>query len=227
MREYICIRRKSLDNYLNQKWLKAQKATENSIKKFIYYYEDMLLEKYIEPHQFIKVTFWNEPKEKLKGFVDITGIEIYQDEQIEKGSILATNIILEGSDGVGKTSTIEGLIKYGIICQDRSTDIICKYMLLDIPMKERCEAYRNYLENNDMRVIFLVNHNKKEINRRINSREKISEFDKLANEYNELYWQTYKEMSKYNLNNPIYLVDCTDLTLEQQIKAVKKVIENI
>ena len=39
-------------------------------------------------------------------------------------------IILEGTDGVGKTVTIAKLREEGIECQDRSKDIISKYMIL-------------------------------------------------------------------------------------------------
>lgn len=39
-------------------------------------------------------------------------------------------IILEGTDAVGKTSTIHELKKENIICLDRSKDMISKYMLI-------------------------------------------------------------------------------------------------
>ena len=34
-------------------------------------------------------------------------------------------IIIEGTDGVGKSTTIKRLAKNNIICQDRSRNVIC------------------------------------------------------------------------------------------------------
>ena len=134
-------------------------------------------------------------------------------------------IILEGTDGVGKTSTILGLKKYGITCADRSKDVISKYMLCNIDMKERAHKYYEYLKYNDVLVIFLINNDRDELMNRIYSREKISDFDSEAYEYNGLYLETYNYMKKHNLlNDKLILVDVTNLTLDEQIEKVKKVI---
>lgn len=134
-------------------------------------------------------------------------------------------IILEGTDGVGKTTTINALKKDNISCQDRSKDIFSKYMLFDIDMKERTRHYYDYLKNNDCIVIFLINNDKEELMRRIYSREKISDFDLQAYEYNQLYKETYNYMSKYDmLCGKLFLVDVTGLNVEEQIQKVKDVI---
>ena len=67
-------------------------------------------------------------------------------------------IILEGTDAVGKTSTIHELKKENIICLDRSKDVISKYMLFDYSLEYRASKYYQYLKENDCIIIFLVNN---------------------------------------------------------------------
>lgn len=134
-------------------------------------------------------------------------------------------IILEGTDAVGKTSTIEGLKKYNIICKDRSKDMISKYMIFDYSTKFRANKYYEYIKNHDCKIIFLINNDKEELLRRVYSREKISDFDLDTNKYNELYKETYYYMKENNmLANKIFLVDVTGLNLDEQINKVKEVI---
>lgn len=134
-------------------------------------------------------------------------------------------IILEGTDGVGKTATIAKLREEGIECQDRSKDIISKYMLFTVSMEERVKQYEKYFKKSDMKVIFLINNNGDELMKRIYSREVIGEFDLEAVAYNKLYLDTYEYMKKRNLlQDKLYLVDCTNLTLEEQVQKVKGVI---
>lgn len=134
-------------------------------------------------------------------------------------------IILEGTDAVGKTSTIEELKKYNIICADRSKDVISKYMLFDYSMEFRANKYHEYIKNNDCKILFLINNDKEELLRRVYSRETISDFDLDTNKYNELYKETYNYMKEHNmLENKIFLVDVTGLTLDEQVNKVKEVI---
>lgn len=161
------------------------------------------------------------------GFIDITKEPIYEDRAILNGSVISNNTILEGTDGVGKTTTIIELLKEGIICQDRCMDMISKNMLFDIPMDKRANKYQNYLKNSDKNIIILVNTDKKELEKRINQRKVLSEFDLLAYEYNKLYVETYNYMEKRNmLENKMFMVDCTGLTIKEQANAVKKIILN-
>lgn len=135
-------------------------------------------------------------------------------------------IILEGTDAVGKTSTIEELKKYNIFCEDRSKDLVSKYMLFKYTTEFRANKYYEYLKNTDCKIIFLINNDKEELLRRVYSREKISDFDLDTNKYNELYKETYDYMKENNmLENKLFLVDVTNLTLEEQTIKVKDVIE--
>jgi len=135
-------------------------------------------------------------------------------------------IIIEGSDAVGKTSTVEELKKDHIICMDRSKDMISKYMLFEYSIEFRANKYHEYLKKNDCMILFLVNHDKEELIKRVYSREKIDEYDLQTCEYNQLYQETYEYMKENNLlENKLFLVDVTNLTLEDQVKKVKEIIQ--
>ena len=134
-------------------------------------------------------------------------------------------IILEGTDAVGKTTAKELLVKEGIFVEDRSRDVISKYMLFDVDMETRAEAYFKFLSENDVIVIFMVNSDREEIMRRVYSREKVSEFDKRADEYNDLYENTYRYMKERGLTkDKLFLLDCTHLSVKETVCALKEII---
>ena len=135
-------------------------------------------------------------------------------------------IIIEGTDAVGKTSTINELKKFNIICEDRSKDLISKYMLFDYTMEFRANKYYEFLKNNKCVIIFLINNDDEELLRRVKSREIIGDYDLDAPLYNKLYLDTYLYMKEHNmLENKLFLVDVTNLDLESQVNRVKEVIE--
>ena len=136
-------------------------------------------------------------------------------------------IILEGTDAVGKSSTAAALAKRGIMCEDRSKDIISRYMLFDVDMSVRAAHYDAFLRNADVLVVFLVNHDEQELMRRIYSRPTVSEFDKRANEYNRLYQDTFEYMVAHKLTHgKLVLLDCTGLSLDEQIDAVEHTVRS-
>lgn len=135
-------------------------------------------------------------------------------------------VILEGCDAIGKTSTIEILKNnMGINCSDRSKDVFSKYMVESVSLKERARIYFEYLSIHDNMVIFLINNDKEELERRINLRPIKNEFDEKAYFYNQLYQETFKYMEENDmLNNRLFLVDVTGLSLEEQANKVKETI---
>ena len=160
-----------------------------------------------------------------RGFIEVTGNEKYENLGIFNGSIVSNNTILEGTDAVGKTTTITELLKDGIICQDRCMDMISVNMLFEISMKERALKYKEYLKHIDKKIVIMINNDEEELKRRINKRKNLSEFDALACEYNKLYEETYYYMRNHNmLENRMFLVDCTGLTIKEQVEAVKEII---
>lgn len=162
-----------------------------------------------------------------KTFVEVTDNPIYANKNIAKGSIKRTNVIIEGTDAVGKTTAIEKLLADGIVCQDRCEEVISKNMLFDISNEERSQKiYKEYFSKpNSNTIIFLVNFDEEELMRRVKARGEISEFDLEAYKYGLLYKETYDYMcSQYEIGNKLMLVDCTGLNIENQYEKVKNVI---
>lgn len=211
------------------------KANDNKcIRKIRKYYIDgdfqIDVDYFLEPINMIMVEVETENEQLQnyippRGFIEVTENPRYENLAIFNGSIISNNTILEGTDGVGKTTTIVELLNQGIICQDRCMDMISINMLFDVSMEERANKYQNYLKNIDKKIIFMINNDKDELKSRIQKREVISEFDLLACEYNKLYEDTYIFMKRNNmLENKLFLVDCTGLTIDEQTNAVRKII---
>ena len=134
-------------------------------------------------------------------------------------------IILEGTDAVGKTSTIRELKKENIICEDRSKEMISKYMLAEYDIAFRAKKYQEYLKKQECFIIFLTNSDKEELLRRVHQRTKISDFDLQAPEYNQMYQDTFDYMEENNMREgKLFLVDVTGLSLEEQVQKVKQKI---
>ncbi len=132
-------------------------------------------------------------------------------------------IILEGTDAVGKSTVINNLKEYNI--QDRDK-YISSLFDFNISLNTRVTKLYEYLNNHYNNIIFLINNDKDELERRINLREKIDEYDKYTYLYNLMYLKTYLYMEYNNmLLNKLYMIDCTNLNEEQQIKKVKKLID--
>ncbi len=134
-------------------------------------------------------------------------------------------IILEGTDAVGKTTTIKLLETEGIILKDRSKDIISKYMLEDYSIDFRAKKYYEYLKENDDIVIFLINNDKEELDRRVKQRKIINEFDLKAYEYNLMYKETFEYMKENNmLLDKLFMIDVTNLNIKSQKEKVKEMV---
>lgn len=190
------------------------------------------IDEFLKPSQFTMIevstdTGRLEDYAPEKTFVEVTNNPIYTNKNIANGSIKKSNVIVEGTDAVGKTTTIEKLLADGIICQDRCEKVISKNMLFDISNEKRGEEiYNEYFSKpNNNTIIFLVNFDEKELMRRVMSRGKISDFDLEAYRYGLLYKETYDYMcANYNIGNKLRLVDCTGLGVEEQYKEVKKTV---
>lgn len=191
---------------------------------------DIVIDTFLEPLEMIIVSISsaNTPLDKYpspKGFIEVSNLTIYENYEIYKGSVKSNHTIIEGTDGVGKSVTIAKLMEKGIIAQDRCMEVISPNMLFNIGMKERAKKYHAYLKNISKKIIFLVNNNEIELNRRIAKRQVVSEYDIDAVKYNKLYLDTYSYMKKNNmLENKLFLIDCTALTIEEQVNKVKDII---
>ena len=161
-----------------------------------------------------------------KGFLEVSNTKTFENYGIYNGMVKANRTIIEGTDGVGKTETIKKLLEDGIICQDRLVEVVSKNMFFDIDMDIRAKRIEDYLINNNNDIIILINNDKEELEKRIRMREVLSEYDLEAFRYNQLYLDTFNYMKENKmLHNKMFLVDCTHLTIDEQVKEVKKIIE--
>lgn len=134
-------------------------------------------------------------------------------------------IILEGTDAVGKSSVIKNLEGYQLLDRDKN---ICKLFDFNFSLLERTNRLKEYLNNNKNHVIFLINNDKEELERRVSLRDIIDEYDKYTYLYNLLYLETYLYMEKNDLlSNKLFMVDCTGLNLEEQTSKVREIIDKI
>lgn len=161
-----------------------------------------------------------------KGFLEVSNTKTFENYGIYNGMVKANRTIIEGTDGVGKTETIKKLLEDGIICQDRLVEVVSKNMFFDIDMDIRAKRIEDYLINNNNDIIILINNDKEELEKRIRMREVLSEYDLEAFRYNQLYLDTFNYMKENKmLHNKMFLVDCTHLTIDEQVREVKKIIE--
>ena len=159
------------------------------------------------------------------GFIEVTDNSRFENSKIYNGSIISNNAIIEGTDGVGKTTAIEGLLQKGIICRDRCMEVISVNMLFEISMEERTRKYQEYLKRIDKKVVFLINNDKEELERRINLRGKLSEFDEEAYAYNILYLDTFNYMKEINmLEGKLFMVNCTGLSVDEVMDKIESII---
>ena len=134
-------------------------------------------------------------------------------------------IVLEGTDAVGKTSVINTLSDYELLDRDKN---ICKLFDFNVSLVDRANKLKKYLDTNKNYVIFLINNDRAELERRIQLREAVDEYDKYAYLYNLLYLETYLYMKQKNfLCDKLFMVDCTGLSLEEETMKVKEIIDNI
>lgn len=134
-------------------------------------------------------------------------------------------LILEGTDAVGKSTVIKNLSGYDLYDRDKN---ISHLFDLNISLIERVEKLKEYLTKKDNHLIILVNNDREEIERRINLREKIDEYDRFAYLYNMIYLETYLYIEQKGLlKDRVFLVDCTDLNEEEEKNKVKEIVDYI
>ena len=134
-------------------------------------------------------------------------------------------IILEGTDAVGKTSVKNNLCEYELLDRDKE---VCKLFDFSISLNDRGILLNKYLINSKNYVIFLINNDREELERRIYKRDVIDEYDKYAYLYNLMYLETYLYMEHNNLlNNQLFISDCTGLNITEQTEKIRKLVKKI
>ncbi len=187
---------------------------------------------YKKPHKFLFVEVSGENVDKyipVKGMIEVTHLDTFKNEKDMMNYITYSEIILEGTDAVGKSSTVELLLmRFGILARDRETSVITPNMLFSVPMEKRALLYLDYLKKTKELIVFLVNNDEKELLRRVYSRKEILPYDLDAYKYNGLYKNTFEYMRNHNmLDNKLFMVDCTGLDINEQVNEVRKLIKRI
>jgi len=158
---------------------KVIKKTSNWVRKIRKYYVDGLFEidvdYFLEPIEMVMVEVSSFQKElgdyvAPKGFVEVSGNKRFENYGIYNGLIKSNRLILEGTDGVGKSVTIERLLdmnveKYllssaltGIISQRLAKSLCpkCRVRRKTTPYEKK--VFRLSL-NKDIEEIFEANRN--------------------------------------------------------------------
>lgn len=186
-----------------------------------------IFDKFRQHFQKIKIItifyFFNGTSEKpLNDFIDVTLNEKYLLKNIFKGSLKKTNVVIEGADGVGKSTLAKNLALEGILVQDRAVKEITQKMREEISDITRINGVEEYLKEDEKRkVFFLYLSDEKVLKERIYTREFVSEFDKKAIIFQRLYLDTFDKLRNYK---NLFLIDCLNKTEEDLLTEIKELI---
>jgi hypothetical protein len=98
----------------------------------------------------------------------------------------------------------------------------------DNSLIDKVNKLKEYIKEKKDYIIFLINNDKEELERRVNLRKTIDEYDKYTYLYNLLYLETYLYMEQNDLLcDKLFMVDCTGLSLEEQTNKVKKILDTL
>ena len=165
----------------------------------------------------------NSNVKRYRDLIDVTKNKLYKIENILKGSLITTNIIIEGADGTGKSTLTRELAQKGYLCQDRAIREVTQSMREYIPKEIRVYNVKMYLEEKkNSKLVILYLSKEEELKKRIFSREEISEYDKKALIFQRLYLDTYFSLQHYQ---NIFLLDGYNKTPEELVQSVIKLIK--
>ena len=188
------------DKVLIRKWIIKKGSKEVFVEKYKGFYS-------IKIPDIIRLFFisQNSTIKPHNDFIDVTGNKLYKISNILNGSLKKINIIIEGADGLGKSTLVNELAQQGYLSQDRAIHEVTQSMREYIPKEIRVENVRKYLaENKNRRLIILYLSDEEVLRERILNREEISEYDKKAIIYQRLYIDTYFALKDFE---NIFLID--------------------
>ena len=188
------------DKVLIRKWIIKKGSKEVFVEKYKGFYS-------IKIPDIIRLFFisQNSTIKPHNDFIDVTGNKLYKISNILNGSLKKINIIIEGADGIGKSTLVNELAQQGYLSQDRAIHEVTQSMREYIPKEIRVENVRKYLaENKNRRLIILYLSDEEVLRERILNREEISEYDKKAIIYQRLYIDTYFALKDFE---NIFLID--------------------
>lgn len=172
----------------------------------------------------ITIFYFSDETEQrpFNDFINVTQNKLYLLENVLKGSLKQTNIVIEGADGVGKSTLVAELAYKGYITQDRAVNEVTRKMREEIPKEDRIQGVKEYLEmDKNRKLVFLYLSDENVLKQRIESRKNISEYDKKALIFQRLYLDTYNELKSFS---NIYIIDCLGKTPAELVKEIENLI---
>ncbi|MCI8618055.1 MAG: hypothetical protein HFJ60_07495 [Clostridia bacterium] len=188
---------------------------------------EILVENYkkfstISINKTITIFFFSDEERPFNDFINVTQNKLYLLENVLKGSLKQTNIVIEGADGVGKSTLVAELAYKGYITQDRAVNEVTRKMREEIPKEDRIQGVKEYLEmDKNRKLVFLYLSDENVLKQRIESRKNISEYDKKALIFQRLYLDTYNELKSFS---NIYIIDCLGKTPAELVKEIENLI---
>lgn len=188
---------------------------------------EILVENYkkfstISINKTITIFFFSDEERPFNDFINVTQNKLYLLENVLKGSLKQTNIVIEGADGVGKSTLVAELAYKGYITQDRAVNEVTRKMREEIPKEDRIQGVKKYLEmDKNRKLVFLYLSDENVLKQRIESRKDISEYDKKALIFQRLYLDTYNELKSFS---NIYIIDCLGKTPAELVKEIENLI---
>lgn len=179
--------------FIKQSILKIQSENKEFFLPISYYEECALI--YIEGIITLMKIPRNSSIYRHPDTIRVDNNPRYTLPNILSGYVVNGNIVLEGADGVGKTTISKILAEKGIITEDRNVPNISWLMEPEYDRTERIKTIGNYITSNPNKtIIFLFNSNEKELMDRINNRAHQSDYDKYALYKQDKYLDTYREL---------------------------------
>ena len=163
----------------------------------------------------------DSPFIRYEDLINVTNDEKFTFNGILSNKAFDAKVIVEGADGTGKSTATRSLaINNGIICKDRCARHISRCMSNDeLSLNDKTEKIYNFIKNNpDTDILFLYLSDIEEMQKRIFSRPRITDYDRKAIETQKNYLNVYKNLSF--LNN-LYLYDVIDKS-KDEVKAIVK-----
>ena len=172
----------------------------------------------------ITIFYFSDETEQrpFNDFINVTQNKLYELENVLKGSLKQTNIVIEGADGLGKSTLVAELAYKGYITQDRAVNEVTRKMREEIPKEDRIQGVKEYLEmDKNRKLVFLYLFDENVLKQRIESRKNISEYDKKALIFQRLYLDTYNGLKSFS---NIYIIDCLGKTPAELVKEIENLI---
>ena len=211
MKKYIIVKDLLLKKFLHDKTFIRKFKNEKSI---IFIYDGFYIVEY-ESVSIINV--FDENIYIYNDMIDVTNNIKYDNFC---NNVINSNIILEGPDGVGKTTIAKSFAEEGIIVQDREINNITKMMHEYVNPDFRNQTVINFLnEHLDKNVLFLM-LTEENLKSRLDKRKVLSEYDKKNLVYRKLYLQTFMDIKRHVSN--LYLIECDNYSVEEVKKKVIK-----